>query len=94
MKINVKHIAQLANLPLTQDEEKKFEKQLNETLSYIEELNELPTENVAPTYQVTGLENITREDVAAPSLSQAEATGNAKKMHNGFFIVDAILEED
>lgn len=94
MKINVKHIAQLANLPLTQDEEKKFEKQLNETLNYIDELNELDTENVEPTYQVTGLENVMRNDTSAPSLSQADATGSAKKIHNGFFIVDAILEED
>lgn len=92
MKINVPHVAKLANLKLTDEEIKKFDKQLEETLAYVENLKEINTENVKPTAHVTGLENVTREDIAKPSLSQQDAISNAKKSHNGSFIVDAILE--
>lgn len=94
MKINVTHVAKLANLPLTPEEKKKFEKQLSETLEYVEKLNEIDTKNVEPTSQVTGLENVTREDEARPSLTQEEALQNAKSKHNGFFKVPAILENE
>ncbi len=94
MKINVPRIAQLANLPLTKEEEKQFEKQLSETLTYIEKLQELDTKNVEPTSHVTGLENITREDKAGESLKQTEALSNAKKTHEGSFEVDAILDNE
>lgn len=94
MKINVKHIAKLANLPLSPAEGKKFETQLEETITYIENLKEIPTENITETPQVTGLENVTRQDVAKPSLSQEQALENAKKKKNGLFIVPAILNNE
>lgn len=94
MKLNVNHIAKLANLPITQTEEKKLETQLTETLKYVEILQEIDTANLHPTAHVTGLENITREDLPASSLSQEQALSNAKKKYNGFFIVNAILEND
>lgn len=92
MKINIKHVAKLANLPLTQDEENKLEKQLQETLTYVEKLNEVDTTNTPPTSQVTGLENITRDDETSISLSQEEALSNTKSKHDGFFKTKAILE--
>jgi len=93
MKINVTHIAKLANLPLSHEEKQKFEKQLEETLSYVENLKEIDTKDVEPTSQVTGLENVTREDAASPSLTQEEALSNTKSIHNGFVKVTAILEQ-
>lgn len=93
MKINVSHIAKLANLPLRKEEVEKLEKQLEETLSYIENLNEINTDNILPTNNLTGLENISREDVTTPSLSQDQALKNAKSQHNGSFKVEAILEQ-
>ena len=92
MKIDVKHVAKLANLPLTPVEEKKFEKQLSEILSYVEKLKQVDTKNVETTSQVTGLENVTREDETSPSLTQEEALSNSKSTHNGLFKVKAILE--
>lgn len=92
MKIDVDHVAKLADLPLTGEEKKKFEGQLTEILDYIGKLNEVKTEGVEPTSQVTGLENVTREDQATPSLPQEEVLKNAKSVHNGFFKVPAILE--
>ncbi len=93
MKINITHVAKLANIPLKKDEEEKLEKQLDVTLEYAERLQEIDTKHVEPTSQVTGLENVTREDVAAPSLPQKKALANAKAIYNGFFRVKGILEE-
>jgi len=94
MKLNVAHIAKLASLPINKEEEKQLEEQLTETLSYVEILKEIDTKDIQPTAHVTGLENITREDVAHDSLSQNEALANGKKQHKGFFEVDAILSND
>lgn len=93
MKINVSHIAKLANLPLSPTEKEKFEKQLGETIDYVKELDKVNTKNVEPTSQVTGLENVLREDSTKPSLSQEDAVSNTKSKHNGFFKVDAVLEQ-
>ncbi|MBI1982167.1 MAG: Asp-tRNA(Asn)/Glu-tRNA(Gln) amidotransferase subunit GatC [Candidatus Levybacteria bacterium] len=93
MKINVSHIAKLANLSLKEEEKEKFEKQLSSILDYVKKLEEVDTSKVEPTPQVTGLKNITREDQTIPSLSQEEALSNAKNKHNGFFKVKTILEK-
>lgn len=58
----VRHIAQLARLNLTDEEIDKFSGQLSNIFEYVEQLNEVDTEGVEPTSQVTGLENVTRED--------------------------------
>jgi len=92
MKLDVTHVAKLANLPLTDAEIKVFGKQLEETLSYIDSLSEIDTKNVKPTSHVTGLENVTREDVAQPSLTQKQALSNAKTVHEGFIEVEGILD--
>lgn len=94
MKINVSHVAKLASLPINETEEKKFESQLGSILDYITKLQEADTKDVVPTSQVTGLENVTRQDIAASSLSQTEALSNANNQHNGHFKVKAILEND
>ncbi len=58
----VKHIAKLARLGLKNDEAEKFAGQLNSILDYIGILNEVDTDKVEPTAQVTGLQNVTRND--------------------------------
>jgi aspartyl-tRNA(Asn)/glutamyl-tRNA(Gln) amidotransferase subunit C len=93
MNINVTHIAKLANLPLTPDEKEKFEKQLSEVLSYVEQLQKIDTSNIIPTSQVTGLENVLREDSAGESLSQEDALSQTKSSQNGLFKVSGIFEE-
>ncbi|KKQ28939.1 MAG: hypothetical protein A3H17_04155 [Candidatus Levybacteria bacterium RIFCSPLOWO2_12_FULL_37_14] len=93
MKINVPHVAKLANLTLKPEEEKKFEKQLSDILTYVDKLKEVDTKNVETTSQVTGLENVMREDEPTPSLTQDEALSNVKNQHNGLFKVKAILTE-
>jgi aspartyl-tRNA(Asn)/glutamyl-tRNA(Gln) amidotransferase subunit C len=94
MKIDINHLAQLANLPLTDEEIEKLSPQLGTTLEYIEQLNEINTDGVEPTAHVTGLKNVTREDTPIESFIQEDALLNAKEKHNGLFKVNAILEND
>ncbi len=82
----VKHVAQLANLSLSEEELEKFREQLGETIEYIKHLSEIATPSIQPTSQVTGTENIFREDEVKPSLSQKEVLANAKKTHKGYFV--------
>lgn len=90
-KEEVLHIAKLANLSLTSQEVEIFSRQLSETLDYIERLKDLNTDKVSPTFQTTGLKNVTREDKIKPSLSQKEALKNAKSTYKGFFKIKAIF---
>ncbi|MEK7571596.1 MAG: Asp-tRNA(Asn)/Glu-tRNA(Gln) amidotransferase subunit GatC [Patescibacteria group bacterium] len=94
MKIDVSRVAQLANLPLTADEKKKLAAQLEETLTYIDQLNEVDTKNILPTSQVTGLENVLAEDIAQPSLTQQAALANAQATDKGFFKVKGIFSDE
>lgn len=95
MKIDVSHVAKLANLALSEDEKVKFEKQLSDTLTYVEKLKEVETTDIEETSQVTGLENVTREDQATDcTLSQEEALLGTKSTQNGFFKVKGILPSE
>ncbi|OGN09141.1 MAG: hypothetical protein A2998_00320 [Candidatus Staskawiczbacteria bacterium RIFCSPLOWO2_01_FULL_37_25b] len=58
----IKHVAQLARIKITEKEEEKFKKELSAILDYINKLGEVNTENVDPLYQVTGLVNSMRSD--------------------------------
>lgn len=60
---DVHYLAQLSNLQLKDSEVAELQADLEAIVTYIEQLSELDTSSVEPTYQVTGLENISREDV-------------------------------
>lgn len=66
----VLHIAKLARLKLSEDEVEKYASQLTKILEYIAVLNEVDTTNVESTAQVTGLSNITDEDVIEKKASR------------------------
>ncbi len=94
MKIDINRIARLANLPLTSEESKTLEEQLEETLAYVKQLESVDTKDAEPTSQVTGLENVTRDDVSIESFTQDQALANAKTKHNGLFQVKGIFDNE
>ena len=59
---DVEHLASLSSLNLSEDEVKSLQVDLSDIVSYIEQLSELDTEGIEPTYQVTDLKNVWRED--------------------------------
>ena len=58
----VKKIAKLARIKLTETEEKRHTETISVVLDYMKILDEVNIEGVEPTYQVTGLDNVVRED--------------------------------
>lgn len=60
---DVHYLAQLSNLDLQADEATELQGDLERIVGYIQQLSELNTDGVEPTYQVTGLENVWRDDV-------------------------------
>ena len=88
----VKHVANLARLAITEEEAEKLTNDLDAIISFAEELNELDTENVEPTSHVLDMKNIFREDVSKPGLPVEEVLKNAPDHENGQIKVPAIIE--
>lgn len=93
MKIDVSHVSKLANLPLSSEEEEKYSEQLSKILDYVEQLNQVDTKDVEPTFNVGNLSNVEGKDAVETGLTQEEVLQNAKSKENGFFKVKAIFEE-
>jgi aspartyl-tRNA(Asn)/glutamyl-tRNA(Gln) amidotransferase subunit C len=91
---DVEHVAFLARLALTQEELDRLEGQLNHILDQYAKLSELDTSSIAPTAQTIELENILREDVAAPSLPVESVLRNAPVTEGDFIVVPPILGGD
>jgi aspartyl-tRNA(Asn)/glutamyl-tRNA(Gln) amidotransferase subunit C len=88
---DVEYVASLARLGLTAGEKSRLRDQLSAILDNMNLLNELDVSEIPPTAQVIALTNVMRDDVVRPSLSQAEALGNAPRQSEGFFEVDSPL---
>ena len=91
-KKDVEYVARLARLQLEEEEKERFTNQLGHILDYIEQLNELDTENVAPTSHVLALKNVWRKDEVKPSLPQEEALANAPQSSEEFFLVPKVID--
>ena len=88
----VEHVAQLARLALSDEEKQRLTEQLNAILTYMEQLNEVPTENVEPTTHVLDLVNVFRDDLVCQTLSADAALANAPETAQHFFVVPRIVE--
>ena len=91
-KEEVKHVAHLARLAITEAEAEKFAEQLGKITDFAEQLNELDTTNVEPTTHVLPLVNVMREDVAGKGLDREKMMLNVKEQENGQVKVPSILD--
>lgn len=94
VKIDIDHVAKLANLELTKTEKKKFAEQLSQILDYFEKLSEVDTKKVQPLAHAAGLTNVARVDETIPSLESSQALKNAKSTYQDFFKVKAIFDAE
>ena len=90
----VEHVAQLAQLALTETEKELFCEQLSSILEYAERLQELDTSTIPPTATVLPLANVMREDRPRPSLPVEDALANAPAAEANCFRVPVILETE
>jgi aspartyl-tRNA(Asn)/glutamyl-tRNA(Gln) amidotransferase subunit C len=90
----VRHVAELAKLKLTEAEVDLFQEQLSAILAYAERLDELDTESIPPTAGVLPLRNVLRPDQVRPSYPRATMLENAPETEDGFLRVKAVLDAD
>ena len=89
---DVEHIANLARIELTKEEEEKMEKELSAILDFIGKLNEADTSNVEPMTGGTDLTNVTRLDKEEKPLGGAESlVGASPKKEKGFIEVKSVF---
>lgn len=89
----IKHIAKLSRLSLSDEEIKLYSNQLSSVLDYVEQLGEVDTDNVEPLSNVTGLQNIMRSDEMIESgISHNDIKSNAPKFEKESFIVPGVFE--
>ena len=91
----IRRVAELAQLALTGEEVERMQRDMNGILENIDQLNELDTTNVTPMSQVLFEAEDTatlRADVERPSLSNADAVGNAPISGQGYYKVPKVIE--
>lgn len=88
----VRKIAKLARLRLTEVELTLFQGQLGNILSYIAQLNQLDVADREPLAHPLPVTNVLREDVPAPTFSPEIALANAPQRQNDYFKVPAVLD--
>ena len=94
---DVRYVAELAHLELTDEEVTKFLPQLDSILQYMQKLNELDTTQVEPMAQViyASKENpALRPDQPRKTFGQEEALGNAPESGAGYFKVPLVIEKE
>ena len=89
----VKHLALLIHLGLSEDDVERLREQLSNILENFEILQQVDTTNVAPTAHSIALENVLRDDEAASSLPAGKVLANAPNREEGHFKVRAVLEQ-
>jgi aspartyl-tRNA(Asn)/glutamyl-tRNA(Gln) amidotransferase subunit C len=91
----VRYVAGLANLSLTDAEIHRYAEDLSKILTHIDRLNELDTANVEPMAQVLFEARETaslRADLPRPCLTNAEALANAPVSGQGYYKVPKVIE--
>lgn len=91
-QFDVRYVAQLARLALSEDEVTKFQGQLGHILSYVEQLKEVDVTGVEPTAHAQQVTNVFRADASRPGLEHAAALANAPRAANGLIVVPKVIE--
>lgn len=90
---DVEHIAKLSDLQLSASEKEKFAHQLSNVIAYVEELNEVKTQDVEVTSQVTGLTNVAAKDETQKgNMDYEQIAVNAPKFKNGSIVVPGVFK--
>jgi aspartyl-tRNA(Asn)/glutamyl-tRNA(Gln) amidotransferase subunit C len=91
-KEEVEHVALLARLKFSEKEKERFVIQLNNILAYMDQLGELDTSSVDPTFHAVSQKNVYREDAVLPSPNREHTLANGPDTDRGFFRVPKIIE--
>ncbi len=90
---DIQTVASLSRLKIRPDESARVISQLNEILTYVDNLNKIDTTNIQPTTYALPMQNVFRADIVKPSLNRELALSNAPLQEDGYFKVPRVLEE-
>lgn len=88
----VRYVANLARLQLSEEDVKSIAGDMNKILGYMDLLNELDTSNVAPLEHVIEMNSWLRKDEAKPTISHEDALKNAPNADSDYFRVPKVIE--
>jgi aspartyl-tRNA(Asn)/glutamyl-tRNA(Gln) amidotransferase subunit C len=91
-KDDVKKVAVLSRLAVSENEAQVYSEQLDKILHYVDKLKELDTSKVEPMITAAASGNVFREDVPRPSLTREEALQSAPSHDDEFFRVPPVIE--
>ncbi len=90
--LDVRYVADLVRLRLSEEEVAEFQPQLEHVLDYIEQLKEVDVDGIEPTAHASAVYNVFRADVPRDGFTQEEATANAPHSGSGLFLVPKVVE--
>jgi aspartyl-tRNA(Asn)/glutamyl-tRNA(Gln) amidotransferase subunit C len=91
-RIDVAYVAHLARVQLTDTERDAFQKQLDQIVEYVRQIQEIDVEGVEPMAHAVAVENVFRDDAVRAGLTQEQALANAPQHSAGQFAVPKIVE--
>jgi aspartyl-tRNA(Asn)/glutamyl-tRNA(Gln) amidotransferase subunit C len=87
----VRHVAHLARLGLTDDQVSRLRVELSSILEHVDKIGELDLEGVEPMAHAVEVENVARPDENKPCLTQEKALLNAPESRDGSFVIPRIV---
>jgi aspartyl-tRNA(Asn)/glutamyl-tRNA(Gln) amidotransferase subunit C len=90
---DVRHVAKLSRLRVSDREVEQFTEQLSHVLEYVAKINELDLEGVEPMAHAMDMANVLREDVERAGMTPEKALENAPEQWPPFFKVPKVLGE-
>ena len=91
-QFDVRYVAQLARLDLSEAEIAKFQSQLGQVLEYVEKLGQVDVTGVEPTAHANQVVNVFRADEPRDWFTAQDALANAPRSANGLFVVPKVIE--
>ena len=91
-KIDVRYVAHLARMHLSDEEIARLQPQLEQIVGYVQQLKELDVEGIEPTAHAIPMQNVFRADEVRPCLNHEAVMANAPQAREGQFIVPKIIE--
>lgn len=93
-KIDIRYVAKLARIALTEEEVERFGRQLGDFLTHLDALASLDTSSVPATAQVVESRNVERDDVAGECLSRETVLSMAPRRQGAFFRVPRVIAQE
>ncbi len=91
-ELDVRYVANLARIDLSDAEIAQFQSQLCRVLEYVEQLNQVDVSQVEPTAHANDITNVFRIDEPKPGLEKVAALQNAPRQANGLVMVTKVVE--